>query len=119
MASDSDADQDDNLATPTAPDNEPSTPSRPEAPSVHEESDDEDEENDGLGDEPKLKYTRLTGHLGAVYRSGDSTSSFMVAGDKMVWPAQYSNRIAADYRAMQEYVLINAGDWDTQRQYCK
>lgn len=42
-----------------------------------DDSDDEDEE-------PKLKYARLTQHLGAVYRNGDATSSFLVAGDKMI-----------------------------------
>ncbi|EKD17675.1 uncharacterized protein L3040_003557 [Drepanopeziza brunnea f. sp. 'multigermtubi'] len=45
-----------------------------------EESDDEDEEED----EPKLKYARFTSHLGPVYRNGDATSCFMVAGDKMI-----------------------------------
>jgi hypothetical protein len=45
-----------------------------------EEDDDDDEEDD----EPRLKYARLTQHLGAVYRNGDATSSFFVAGDKMV-----------------------------------
>jgi hypothetical protein len=43
-----------------------------------EESEDEDD------DEPKLKYARLTSHLGPVYRNGDATSTFLVAGDKMV-----------------------------------
>jgi vacuolar protein sorting-associated protein 41 len=37
-------------------------------------------------DEPKLKYARMTGHLGSVYRNGDATSAFLVAGDKMVRP---------------------------------
>ncbi len=45
-----------------------------------EESDDEEEDED----EPKLKYARLTSHLAPVYRNGDATSCFMVAGDKMV-----------------------------------
>jgi vacuolar protein sorting-associated protein 41 len=45
-----------------------------------EEEDEEDEEDD----EPKLKYARLTGHLAPVYRNGDATSAFLVAGDKMV-----------------------------------
>ena len=45
-----------------------------------EDEEDEDEEDD----EPKLKYARLTPHLASVYRNGDMTSSFMVAGDKMV-----------------------------------
>lgn len=49
-----------------------------------EEDDDEEDESDE--DEPRLKYTRLTPHLAAVYRNGDMTSSFMVAGDKMVRP---------------------------------
>jgi hypothetical protein len=100
MASDSDDDQDDNLATPTAVTNAPSTPIKQTAPPAQEGSDgeegdgdgdgddddddDEDADDDGPNDEPKLKYTRLTSSLGAVYRSGDSTSSFMVAGDKMV-----------------------------------
>lgn len=45
-----------------------------------EEEDDEDEEDD----EPRMKHIRLTAHLGAVYRNGDATSAFIVAGDKMV-----------------------------------
>lgn len=47
-----------------------------------EEEDDDDE--DEAEEEPKLKYTRLTTSLGPVYRNGDATSAFMVAGDKMV-----------------------------------
>lgn len=50
--------------------------------SEEEESEDEEEEED----EPQLKYARLTSNLGAVYRNGDATSAFLVAGDKMVWP---------------------------------
>lgn len=51
-----------------------------------EESDDEDddEEDEEEDDEPRLKYARLTQHLGPVYRNGDSTSAFLVAGDKMI-----------------------------------
>jgi len=51
-----------------------------ESGSSTEEDDEEEDEDD---DEPKLKYARLTGHLGAVYRNGDATSAFLVAGDKM------------------------------------
>ena len=47
---------------------------------------DDEEEDDEEDDEPKLKYARLTSHLGAVYRNGDATSTFLVAGDKMVGP---------------------------------
>ncbi|KAF8859309.1 vacuolar assembly protein-like protein [Acephala macrosclerotiorum] len=48
-----------------------------------EESEAEDDE-DEPEDEPKLKYARLTTHLGPVYRNGDATSTFLVAGDKMI-----------------------------------
>lgn len=48
------------------------------------DEDEEEDEEDGDEEEPKLKYARLTQHLGAVYRNGDATSSFLVAGDKMV-----------------------------------
>ncbi|KAF2018335.1 vacuolar assembly protein-like protein [Aaosphaeria arxii CBS 175.79] len=48
-------------------------------------SDDEDEDTEDEADEePKLKYTRLTSSLGPVYRNGDATSTFLVAGDKMI-----------------------------------
>jgi hypothetical protein len=50
-----------------------------------DDDDDGDEEEEDADEEPKLKYTRLTSNLGSVYRNGDATSSFMVAGDKMVW----------------------------------
>lgn len=46
-----------------------------------EEEEDEDDEDD---EEPRLKYARLTPHLGGVYRNADATSSFLVSGDKMV-----------------------------------
>ena len=45
-----------------------------------EEEDDSDDEDE----EPRLKYAYLTKHLGSAYRNGDATSSFLVAGDKMV-----------------------------------
>jgi hypothetical protein len=49
-----------------------------------EEDDDDEEEEEGEDEEPKLKYARLTAHLLSVYRNGDMTSAFLVAGDKMV-----------------------------------
>ena len=49
------------------------------------QGEDSDEIEDDLDeDEPRLKYQRLTGNLGPVYRNGDSTSCFLVSGDKMV-----------------------------------
>lgn len=49
-----------------------------------EEDEDEGEETDEENEEPRLKYAYLTKHLGSVYRNGDATSTFLVAGDKMV-----------------------------------
>ncbi|KAH7155154.1 hypothetical protein B0J13DRAFT_544913 [Dactylonectria estremocensis] len=49
-----------------------------------EEEDDDGEEDDDEDDEPRLKYARLTQHLGPLYRNGDATSAFLVAGDKMI-----------------------------------
>ncbi|KAL7619396.1 Vacuolar protein sorting-associated protein 41 [Parahypoxylon ruwenzoriense] len=46
--------------------------------------DEEEEEEEEEDDEPKLKYARLTQHMSAVYRNGDATSAFLVAGDKMI-----------------------------------
>lgn len=46
-----------------------------------EEGDASEEEED---EEPRLKYAPLTEHLNPVYRNGDATSTFLVAGDKMV-----------------------------------
>ena len=57
-----------------------------------EEASDEEEDDD---DEPRLKYAYLTKHLGSVYRNGDATSTFLVAGDKMVrlWISMFSSSI--------------------------
>ncbi|UPK90000.1 hypothetical protein LCI18_000935 [Fusarium solani-melongenae] len=49
-----------------------------------DEDEDEDEDDEDEDDEPRLKYARLTQHLGGVYRNGDATSAFLVAGDKMI-----------------------------------
>jgi hypothetical protein len=58
-----------------------------------EEEDDDDDEEESSGseeddddddEEPRLKYARLTQHLSGVYKNADATSSFLVAGDKMV-----------------------------------
>lgn len=52
--------------------------------SEESEAEDDGDDDDEPEDEPKLKYARLTSHLGPVYRNGDATSTFLVAGDKMV-----------------------------------
>lgn len=46
-----------------------------------EEDDSEDEDED---EEPRLKYASLTKSISPLYRNGDATSTFLVAGDKMV-----------------------------------
>jgi len=43
-----------------------------------DDGDDEEEE-----EEPRLKYATLTKNLGPLYRNGDASSTFLVAGDKM------------------------------------
>ena len=45
---------------------------------------DEEEDEDEEDEEPLLKYATLTKQLGSIYRNGDATSVFLVAGDKMV-----------------------------------
>lgn len=49
-----------------------------------EEEEEEDEDEDDEEDEPRLNYTSLTKYLRTLYRNGDATSTFLVAGDKMV-----------------------------------
>jgi hypothetical protein len=49
-----------------------------------EEGEEDEEDSDEDDEEPRLKYAYLTKHLGSVYRNGDATSTFLVAGDKMV-----------------------------------
>ncbi|KAF3360742.1 hypothetical protein VdG1_01055 [Verticillium dahliae VDG1] len=49
-----------------------------------DEDEDDEEDEDEEDEEPRLKYARLTQHLGPVYRNGDATSAFLVAGDKMI-----------------------------------
>lgn len=49
--------------------------------SDQEEEEEEDEEDD---EEPRLEYSSVTKKLTSVYRNGDATSAFLVAGDKMV-----------------------------------
>ncbi|KXT10562.1 hypothetical protein AC579_1804 [Pseudocercospora musae] len=54
-----------------------------EAAEDEEDEVDEDDDEDDDDEEPKLKYAKLTGNLANVYRA-DSTSAFLVTGDKMV-----------------------------------
>ena len=63
------------------------SPSRPEVmkpPKTADESEDEPDEQDEEDEEPRLKYATLTRNVSPLYRNGDATSTFLVAGDKMV-----------------------------------
>ena len=73
----------------TEPDDDPgATPrnggasERTPIPTTSHESEDEEEEEEE--EEPRLKYAPLTKQLSSVYRNGDATSAFLVAGDKLV-----------------------------------
>lgn len=60
-----------------------------------DESDEEDEDDEDEDEEPKLKYVCLTKHMGAVYRNGDATSAFLVAGDKMIVGTHNGNIVSS------------------------
>ncbi|KAK8111131.1 uncharacterized protein PG998_007588 [Apiospora kogelbergensis] len=62
----------------------------------------EDDSDDDEDDEPKLKYARLTQHLSAVYRNGDMTSAFLVAGDKMLVGTHNGNMSEVASRAVSQ-----------------
>ena len=64
-----------------------------------DEEEDDDDDGDDEDDEPTLKYARLTPHLSAVYRNGDATSSFLVAGDKMIAATHDGNIVSTDVAA--------------------
>lgn len=49
-----------------------------------EDDEEDDDDEDDEEEEPYLKYTPLTQHLRGVYRNGDASSAFLVAGDKMI-----------------------------------
>lgn len=78
MASEAgEADQDESV------DDEESTPVK-NGVSDGENADEGEASEEDEDEEPRLKYASLTKHLKPVYRNGDATSTFLVAGDKMV-----------------------------------
>jgi vacuolar protein sorting-associated protein 41 len=60
----------------------------PKTPQATATDDTEDEEEEEEEEEPRLKYAPLTKHLASLYRNGDASSAFLVAGDKMVGSLQ-------------------------------
>ena len=69
-----------------------------------EEEEDEDEEED----EPRLKYASLTQSLKPVYRNGDATSTFMVAGDKMIVGTHNGNIYCLAFPSLQLLRMYHA-----------
>lgn len=79
--------------------------------SEEEEEEEEGEESDEEDEEPRLKYAYLSKHLGSVYRNGDATSTFLVAGDKMV------GIFGAGLITVELILFIDC--WNTQWSHCK
>jgi hypothetical protein len=73
--------------------------SKPES-TADESEDDEDEDEEE--EEPRLKYATLTKSVSPLYRNGDATSTFLVAGDKMASRAHRLRRPSpsSDTRAL-------------------
>jgi hypothetical protein len=84
MAADPNED-DQQAVTPREAGNGTETAQHVDDPDAADDDEEDDDDDDDADEEPKLKYSRLTSSLGPVYRNGDATSSFLVAGDKMVW----------------------------------
>lgn len=79
MASGADGTDPDEIANAARPRNNDNDVGENSTDSGSDAAEEEEEE-----EEPKLKYLTLTKSLGPVYRNGDATSAFLVAGDKMV-----------------------------------
>ncbi|KAI0813532.1 hypothetical protein GGR55DRAFT_634883 [Xylaria sp. FL0064] len=75
-----------------------------------EEEEEDEEDDDDEDDEPRLKYARLTQHLGPVYRNGDSTSAFLVAGDKMIVGTHKGNIHVIQLPTLQSLIAYHAHD---------
>ncbi|KAI1756164.1 hypothetical protein F4782DRAFT_323451 [Xylaria castorea] len=75
-----------------------------------EEDGEEEEEDEEEDDEPRLKNARLTQHLGTVYRNGDSTSAFLVAGDKMIIGTHKGNVHVIQLPTFQSLIAYHAHD---------
>ncbi|KAI0475661.1 hypothetical protein GGR56DRAFT_675773 [Xylariaceae sp. FL0804] len=81
-----------------------------ESESEDEDEDDDEDDDEDEDDEPKLKYARLTQHLGPVYRNGDATSAFLVAGDKMIIGTHNGNIHVLQLPTFQSLLAYHAHD---------
>ncbi|WEW55179.1 Vacuolar protein sorting-associated protein 41 [Emydomyces testavorans] len=81
-----------------------------------EEYDDDDEEEEDKVDEseeeeeeePRLKYASLTKSISSLYRNGDATSTFLVAGDKMIVGTHNGNIHVFDALTFQRLRVYHA-----------
>ncbi|KAK6443607.1 Vacuolar protein sorting-associated protein 41 [Oleoguttula sp. CCFEE 5521] len=79
-------------ATPTQLDDREESLLQPEdGDTIVNEEDEQADEEPEEDEEPKLKYAKLTASVAGVYRNGDFTTAFCVAGDKMVVGTQDGN----------------------------
>ena len=69
---------------PERDDNASTTNGRPLSETPKATAPDDTEEEEEEEEEPRLKYAPLTRNLTSLYRNGDASSAFLVAGDKMV-----------------------------------
>ncbi|KAK4226281.1 putative vacuolar protein sorting-associated protein [Podospora fimiseda] len=76
--------------------------------SSDDKEDDEEDSEEEEDEEPKLKYARLTQHLGPVYRNGDATSAFIVAGDKTILGTHNGNIHVIQLPAFQSLRVYHA-----------
>ncbi|KAI9654861.1 MAG: Vacuolar protein sorting-associated protein 41 [Alyxoria varia] len=78
-------------------------------PTQNEEGDDDEEdEEDEEETEPTLKCARLTGSLSSLYKNGDSTSTFLVSGDKMIIGTHNGNVHVLSIPSLQTLRLYHA-----------
>ncbi|KAM0710031.1 hypothetical protein Q7P35_002393 [Cladosporium inversicolor] len=80
----------------------------PEDATQHGQEEDEEDDEDEEDEEPKLKYAKLTGSLAGVYRNGDFTTAFCVAGDKMIMGTQDGNIHALSVPTMENIRTYHA-----------
>ena len=90
----------DSAAQPTGPSHN--------AANEHDKDEEASEEEDEDQDEPKLKYAKLTESLTNVYRNGDSTTAFVVAGDKMVMGTHNGSVHVLSLRTLKSLRTYNA-----------
>ncbi|KAI1619826.1 hypothetical protein EDD37DRAFT_194337 [Exophiala viscosa] len=83
-AGDGSPEPDDDEKLETQPSNAPEPPDPTRETDESDDHEDDEEEEEEEEEEPRLKYATLTKNVSPIYRNGDATSTFLVAGDKMI-----------------------------------